>query len=145
MGLKSINYQQNNERYISKISFQELQHLKNKEKYIFINFDYSYSIKIIPFFEKIEMKEKDYLIDSYLHLTNTNIRVDDLLGKLYIIILKILVNGEKNLIINSIGLSESSIEFLIKNLWEILDNFDTMNIIIVESNSQEPLKFNYSN
>lgn len=130
---------------ISKISFQELQYLKNKKEYIFINFDYSYSIKIIPFFEKIEMKERDYLIDSFLHLTNTNIRIDDLLGKLHVIILKILVNGEKNLIINSIGLSENLIEFLTDNLRKILDNFDTINLIIVENSSQEPLKFNYSN
>ncbi|WP_295231454.1 hypothetical protein [uncultured Chryseobacterium sp.] len=130
---------------ISKISFQELQHLKNKEEYIFINFDYFYSIKIMPFFEKIEMKERDSLIDSFLHLTNTNIRIDDLLGNLHVVILKILVNGEKNLVINTIGLSENSIEFLTDNLKKILDNFDNRNLIIVEDYSQEPFKFNYSN
>lgn len=130
---------------LSKIGFQELQDLKNKEEYIFINFDYSYSIKIIPFFEKIEMKERDSLIDSFFHLTNNNIRIDDLLGKLHIILLKILVDGEKNLVINSIGLSDNSIEFLIDNLRKILDNFDNRNLIIIENNSYEPFKFNYSN
>lgn len=130
---------------LSKIVFQELQDLKNKEEYIFINFDYSYSIKIIPFFEKIEMKERDSLIDSFFHLTNNNIRIDDLLGKLHIILLKILVDGEKNLVINSIGLSDNSIEFLIDNLRKILDNFDNRNLIIIENNSYEPFKFNYSN
>lgn len=130
---------------LSKISFQALQDLKNKEEYIFINFDYSYSIKIIPFFEKIEMNERNSLIDSFFHLTNNIIRIDDLLGKLHIILLKILVDGEKNLVINSIGLSENSIEFLIDNLKKILDNFDNKNLIIIEDNSHEPFKFNYSN
>ncbi|MEJ5104368.1 hypothetical protein [Chryseobacterium sp. MYb328] len=130
---------------LSKISFQELQDLKNKEEYIFINFNYSYSIKIISFFEKIDMKERDSLIDSFFHLTNTNIRIDDLLGKLHVVLLKILVDGEKNLIINSIGLSENSIEFLIDNMRKILDNFDNKNLIIIENNSHKPFKFNYSN
>jgi len=130
---------------LSKISFQALQDLKNKEEYIFINFDYSYSIKIIPFFEKIEMKERDFLIDSFFHLTDTNMRIDDLLGKLHIILLKILFDGERNLVINSIGLSENSIEFLIDNLRKILNNFDNRNMIIIENNSHEPFKFNYSN
>ncbi|MFP7655378.1 hypothetical protein [Chryseobacterium proteolyticum] len=130
---------------LSKINFQELQNLKNKEEYIFINFDYLYSIKIIPFFEKIEINERNSLIDYFFHLTNTNIRIDDLLGKLHVILLKILVDGEKNLIINSIGLSENSIEFLIDNMKKILDNFENKNLIVIENNSHEPFKFNYSN
>ncbi|RQO42318.1 hypothetical protein DBR39_00125 [Chryseobacterium sp. KBW03] len=129
---------------LSKINFQELQDLKNKEEYIFINFDYSYSIKIIPFFEKINIKEKDSLVDFFFHLTNTNVRIDDLLGKLHLILLKILVDGERNLVINSIGFSENSIEFLTDNMIKILDYFDNKNLIIIENSSHEPFKFNYS-
>ncbi|HHM0730642.1 TPA: hypothetical protein ACRFJD_003698, partial [Elizabethkingia anophelis] len=101
-------------------------------------------IKIIPFYENLKKEEQINLIQYFFQLTNINIRVNDLLGKLSITILKALIDGEnQDIIINSIGLSENSISFLTEHLKKILNNFKDKNIFIVKNN-QNTIDFDFS-
>ena len=126
---------------------RKLDYLKENNKFIFINFDNKYSIKIIPFYNEIRDKQK--LIELFNQLTNLEIRVEDLLGKLHLVILKILINEDENpspndIIINSIGLSKNSILFLIDNLNKIISRFKNRNIYILDNTSSDEVIFSYS-
>ncbi|MDH6254457.1 hypothetical protein M2347_004184 [Chryseobacterium sp. H1D6B] len=131
---------------LSIINQQELDYLKGTKECIFINFDYEYSTKIIPFYNKI--KEKQKLINFFYQLTSINIRTEDLLGKLHLILLQILIDEQEKqsniIIINSIGFSQDSLQFLINNLNKILNHFENKNIYILENSSNEGMIFNYS-
>lgn len=132
---------------LSIIDQRKLDYLKENKDFIFINFDNEYSIKIIPFYNGPRDKQK--LIELFNQLTNLDIRVEDLLGKLHLVILKILINEDENpssndIIINSNGLSQNSIQFLIDNLNTILARFKNRNIYILENTSNDELTFSYS-
>ncbi|MET3529002.1 hypothetical protein DRF59_20630 [Chryseobacterium flavum] len=132
---------------LSIIDQRKLDYLKENKDFIFINFDNEYSIKIIPFYNGLRDKQK--LIELFNQLTNLDIRVEDLLGKLHLVILKILINEDENpssndIIINSNGLSQNSIQFLIDNLNTILARFKNRNIYILENTSNDELTFSYS-
>jgi len=123
---------------ISIINLKGLQSLVNKDEYIFVNFDYKKALKISYFYDEIRKKERSKLIDLFKQLTGIEIRVDDTLGKLNIILLKLLIDGTKNnIVISNIGFHKVSFEFLIGNLNKILENLNGLmdkNIIIVECN-----------
>ncbi|QBJ88078.1 hypothetical protein DDI74_18315 [Chryseobacterium gleum] len=132
------------ENKISIIGSEELKDLIDTKEYIYINFSDEYSIKINPFFESIDNSEKKTLIQLFFQLTSINIRIDDLLGKLHIIVLKILLDGKKdNIIINSLGFSNDSIIFLKSNFEKILQNFKNKNLIIYKFEVKEPSNFVY--
>lgn len=132
---------------LSIINQRKLDHLKENGEFIFINFENDYSVKIIPFYDKITNKQK--LIEHFNQLTNVNIRVEDLVGKLHLVILKLLIDEDKSqnprdIIINSIGLSLNSIQFLIDNLNIIKGSFKVRNIYILENKSNDEITFSYS-
>ncbi|WP_330744415.1 hypothetical protein [Chryseobacterium sp. CP-77] len=132
------------ENKISIIGSEELKDLIDTKEYIYINFSDEYSIKINPFFESIDNSEKKTLIQLFFQLTSINIRIDDLLGKLHIIVLKILLDGKKDkIIINSLGLSNDSIIFLKSNFEKILQNFKNKNLTIYKFEVKEPSNFVY--
>lgn len=80
-------------------------------------------------------------------LSGIEIRVDDNLGKLHIILLKLLVDGEKNnIVISTIAFSITSFEFLIDNFKKIFKNLDCLenkNMIILECslNNAEDIQY----
>ncbi|WP_426279167.1 hypothetical protein ACN9MN_08070 [Chryseobacterium sp. S-02] len=116
------------------IQLEELQDLADKEKYVFINFPDEYSIKVIPFFEKIGKKERNDLVKLFYQLTNIEIMIDDFVGKIHLVLLKILMDGEKNnIIVSNVGLSNNSYTFWIENLSKLFNNFDNKNLIILEN------------
>jgi len=123
---------------ISIINLKGLEALGNKDEYIFVNFDYKNALRIGYFYDEIRKKERNKLIDLFKQLTGVEIRVDDTLGKLNIILLKLLIDGTKNnIVISNIGFHIVSFEFLIDNLNKILENLNGLkdkNIIIVECN-----------
>lgn len=132
---------------ISIISSKELQTLNSKNDYIFINFDYKYAIKISFFYEKIKKSERNRLIKLFYQLTSIEIRVDDTLGKLHIILLKLLIDGEKNkIIISDIGFIKNSFTFLVDNFRKIFENLNNLkdkSVIIVECNLDIPENIKY--
>lgn len=123
---------------ISIINLKGLEALGNKDEYIFVNFDYKNALRIGYFYDEIRKKERNKLIDLFKQLTDVEIRVNDTLGKLNIILLKLLIDGTKNnIVISNIGFHIVSFEFLIDNLNKILENLNGLkdkNIIIVECN-----------
>lgn len=123
---------------ISIINLKELEALGNKDEYIFVNFDYKNALRIGYFYDEIRKKERNKLLDLFKQLTGVEIRVNDTLGKLNIILLKLLIDGSKNnIVISNIGFHIVSFEFLIDNLNKILENLNGLkdkNIIIVECN-----------
>ncbi|MGG7440434.1 hypothetical protein ACQ7CU_20395 [Chryseobacterium arthrosphaerae] len=132
------------ENKISIIGSNELNKLLDRQEYIYINFSYEYSIKINPFFESIDDTERNTLIQLFFQLTNIDIRVNDLLGQLHIIVLKILLDDEQdNIIINSLGLTDDSIIFFKSNFEKILQNFKNKNLIIYKFEVNESLNFTY--
>lgn len=132
---------------ISKINSKELQNFKNKNEYIFINFDYVHSIKISFFYEKMKRSRVKELIKLFYKLTNIEIRTDDTLGKLHLILLELLINREENTVfISDIGFPKSSYDFLIDNLKKIFDNLDNLKnkkIVIVECHLNDPENLKY--
>lgn len=132
---------------ISIVTLKELLTLENKNEYIFVNFAYKHSLKIGCFYDEIKKSERNKLIKLFNQLTGIEIRVDDTLGKLHIILLKLLINGEQNnIIISTIGFHIISFEFLINNFKKIFNNLNGLankNIIIVECNlnNQEDIKY----
>ncbi|WP_185290882.1 hypothetical protein [Chryseobacterium lactis] len=124
------------ENKIPVIRSNELNKLLDRQEYIYINFSYEYSIKINPFFKSIDDTERNTLIQLFFQLTNIDIRVNDLLGQLHIIVLKILLDDEKdNIIINSLGLTDDSIIFFKSNFEKVLKNFKNKNLIIYKLKS----------
>lgn len=129
------------------ITSKELKSLRNRNEYIFINFYYKYALKITYFYEKIRKNERNELIKLLNQLTNIEIRVDDTLGKLHIILLKLLIDGGKdNIVISNIGFHIKSFDFLIENfkkIFENLNNLENKSIIIVECNLNNPEEAKY--
>ncbi|NIF03887.1 hypothetical protein F3J23_00370 [Chryseobacterium sp. Tr-659] len=132
---------------ISTITLQEIQTLENKNEYIFVNFAYTQSLKINYFYDEIKKSERNKLIKLFNQLTDIEIRVDDTLGKLHIVLLKLLINGKQNnIVISTIGFHMISFEFLINNFKKIFNNLNGLenkNLIIVECNinNQEDIKY----
>jgi hypothetical protein len=88
---------------------------------------------------KVFVKKTESLIKLFYELTNIEIRGDDLVGKIHLILLKILGDEEtNNILINNIGLSKDSYAFLVDNLNKILKNYDNKNVIIVENTFSKP-------
>lgn len=123
---------------ISIISLKELHTLRNKSEYTFINFAYKHALKIVYFYDEIRKDERNKLIKLFNQLTGVDIRVDDTLGKLHIILLKLLIDGKKdNIVVSNIGFHMMSFEFLIDNLKKIFENLNGLvnkKVIIVECN-----------
>ncbi|KYH07061.1 hypothetical protein A1704_21655 [Chryseobacterium cucumeris] len=132
---------------ISLITLKEIQTLENKNDYIFVNFAYPHSLKIGYFYDEIKKSERHKLIKLFNQLTGVEIRVDDTLGKLHIILLQLLLNGKQdNIVISTIGFHIISFEFLINNFTKIFNNLNGLankNIIIVECNinNQEDIEY----
>lgn len=129
------------------INQRELDYLIEKKEAILVNFGCENSVKIIPFYNKIEDKKK--LIEFFFKLTSIDIRIEDLLGKLHLVILQILIDGDKNstqndVIVNNIGLSYNSTQFLIDNLNKIIKHFKNRNIYILENYANETITFSYN-
>jgi len=127
---------------ISIINSKDLQTLKDMNEYIFVNFAYKYSLKIGYYYDEIKKNERVKLIHLFNQLTGIEIRVDDTLGKLHIILLKLLMDGKKdNIVISNVGFHMIAFEFLIDNLKKIFENLKELvnkNIIIVECNLNNP-------
>lgn len=123
---------------ISIINLNVLSSLKYKDEYIFVNFAYDKAIKIGFFYDEIDQNELSKLVLLFFQLTGIEIRLDDVLGKLHIILLKLLIDGEKdNIVISNIGFHMQSFEFLIDNLKKIFESLNGLinkKIIIVECN-----------
>lgn len=123
---------------ISIISLKELHILRNKSEYTFINFAYKHALKIVYFYDEIRKDERNKLIKLFNQLTGVDIRVDDTLGKLHIILLKLLIDGKKdNIVVSNIGFHMMSFEFFIDNLKKIFENLNGLvnkKVIIVECN-----------
>lgn len=107
---------------------------ENDNDVIFINFSSSDSIKIIPFFEKIKKGEVDKIKEIFKSL-EINLRLDDLLGKLHIVLVKILLDDEKRqiLIIDDVGFTSISIKFLQLNFSNLISNFKNKAIIVLDN------------
>ncbi|MBP1221734.1 hypothetical protein [Flavobacterium sp. 1355] len=105
---------------------------ENDNDIIFINFGSQDSIKIIPFFEKIKKGEVEKIIEIFKSL-EINLRLDDLLGKLHIVIVKILLDDEKRqiLIIDDVGFTSTSIKFLQLNFCSLMSRFKNKAIIVL--------------
>lgn len=132
---------------VSIINSRELQTLKDMNDYIFVNFAYKYALKISYFYDEIKKNERVKLINLFNQLTGIEIRVDDTLGKLHIILLKLLIDGKKdNIVISSVGFHMIAFDFLIDNLKKIFKNLNELvdkNVIIVECNlnNSEDIKY----
>ena len=111
---------------------------KNDVDVILINFSSDTSIKIIPFFEKIEKKEVDKLV-SVFRCLNINLRLDDLLGKLHIVLLKILIDEQKKqiLIVDDVGFTPASINFLQINFSHLMHKFENKSIIVLDKGNND--------
>lgn len=107
---------------------------KNDNDVIFINFSSEDSIKIIPFFEKIKKSEVDKIIEIFKSL-EVNLRLDDLLGKLHVVLVKILLDDEKRqiLIIDDVGFTSTSIKFLQLNFCNLMSRFKNKAIIVLDN------------
>ncbi|WP_310379395.1 hypothetical protein [Flavobacterium sp.] len=105
----------------------------NNIEVILINFNLDTSIKIIPFFEKIEKKEVDKLVNIFRSL-DIDLRLDDLLGKLHLVLLKILIDEQKKqiLIIDDVGFTSASINFLQLNFSNLMPKFENKSIIVLD-------------
>lgn len=103
-----------------------------------MNFAYSNALKISYFYDEIKKKERDKLRALFEKITDIKIRVDDTLGKLHIVLLKLIIDGkEDNIVISNIGFHIKSFDFLIDNLKKIFENLEGVinkKIIIVECN-----------
>lgn len=123
---------------ISIINCKELKTLRTKNEYIFVNFAYNNSLKIGYFYDEIKKDERNKLISLFKQLTGIEIRLDDTLGKLHIVLLKLILDGKRdNIVISSIGFHMTSFEFLIDNFKTIFENLDELvnkKIIILECN-----------
>jgi hypothetical protein len=123
---------------ISIINSKELKTLGNKNEYIFVNFADNNALKISYFYDEIKKNERNKLISLFKQLTGIEIRLDDILGKLHIVLLKLILEGKKdNIVISSIGFHMASFEFLIDNFKTIFENLCELvnkKIIIVECN-----------
>lgn len=123
---------------ISIINSSALKTLINKDEYTFVNFNYKYALKISYFYEEIKKDERNKLFKLFNELTGIEIRADDILGKLNIILLKLLIDGEKNnIVVSTIGFHIKSFDFLIDNLKKIFESLNDLvdkHIIIVECN-----------
>lgn len=132
---------------ISIISVKELQFLNNKNEYIFIHFGYPSAAKIGVLYNKIKKKERNYLISIFFELTGIDIRVEDMLGKLHVVLLKILVDGTmNNIVISNIAFLPSSFAFLMDNLKKIFDNLKNLEnkkVIIVDCDLNDPESVKY--
>lgn len=107
-----------------------------------MNFSNAYSIKVIPFYESICENEINKLIKLFYQITDVDIRVEDLTGKIHLVLLKILIDGEKNtIVLNDVGISKDSREFLIDSFNKILNNFANKNIIIENIFSEPNFKY----
>lgn len=108
--------------------------IKNDNDVIFINFSSEDSIKIIPFFEKIKKSEVDKIIEIFKSL-EVNLRLDDLLGKLHVVLVKILLDDEKRqiLIIDDVGFTSTSIKFLQLNFCNLMSRFKNKAIIVLDN------------
>lgn len=113
------------------VSLTGLMHRNSDAISILINFESKSSIKIIPYFNKIKTKERDALINFFAEF-GINLLLDDLLGKLHIIILKILLEEKRKLVlvINDTGLTPASINFLVSNFNVFVGMFKNKSIII---------------
>lgn len=107
---------------------------KNDNDVTFINFSSEDSIKIIPFFEKIKKGEVDKIMEIFKSL-EVNLRLDDLLGKLHIVLVKILLDNEKRqlLIIDDVGFTSTSINFLQLNFSNLMSRFKNKAIILLDN------------
>ncbi len=107
---------------------------ENDNDVTFINFSSEDSIKIIPFFEKIKKGEVDKIMEIFKSL-EVNLRLDDLLGKLHIVLVKILLDNEKRqlLIIDDVGFTSTSINFLQLNFSNLMSRFKNKAIIVLDN------------
>ena len=132
---------------VSIINSKELQTLKDMNDYVFVNFAYDNALKIGYFYDEIRKNERIKLINLFNQLTGIEIRVDDTLGKLHIILLKLLIDGKKdNIVISNVGFHMISFEFLIDNLKKIFQHLNELvnkNVIIVECNLNNPEDIKY--
>lgn len=123
---------------ISIINPKELKKFINKNDYVFVNFAYSNALKISYFYDEIKKKERDKLRALFEKITDIKIRVDDTLGKLHIVLLKLIIDGKKdNIVVSNIGFHIKSFDFLIDNLKKIFENLEGVinkKIIIIECN-----------
>ncbi len=105
----------------------------NNTEVILINFNLDTSIKIIPFFEKIEKNEVDKLVSVFRSL-DIDLWLNDLLGKLHIVLLKILSDEQKKqiLIIDDVGFTSTSINFLQLNFDNLMSKFENKSIVVFE-------------
>lgn len=96
-----------------------------------INFDSATSIKIITYYNNLDKKEKDRIVKIFNEL-NIFIRTDDSLGKLHFVILHMLIKtGDPEiLIINDVGLSNNSLNFLKANFDHIMSYYKNKALII---------------
>ena len=110
----------------------------NNTEVILINFNLDTSIKIIPFFEKIEKNEVDKLVSVFRSL-DIDLWLNDLLGKLHIVLLKILSDEQKKqiLIIDDVGFTSTSINFLQLNFDNLMSKFENKSIVVFERRDNE--------
>ena len=149
-GVKIYNYpsQNNNNnmdnirlgtfQIIDKDLFNKDLFFRNNIEVILINFSSDTSIKIIPFFEKIEKKEVDKLVSIFRSL-NIDLRLDDLLGKLHLVLLKILIDEQKRqmLIVDDVGFTKASINFLQINFSHLMPKFENKSIIVLDTGDND--------
>jgi hypothetical protein len=107
----------------------------NDADIVFINFNIDNSIKIIPYFEKIKKKELKALTNVFSNF-NISLRTDDFLGKLHFVMLKFLNEEQKKqvLIVNHVGLTNESIDFLQLNFNRLINQYKNKLIIVYSGN-----------
>ncbi|PWB26431.1 hypothetical protein [Flavobacterium sp. HTF] len=84
----------------------------------------------------------DELINVFKSL-ELDLRLDDLLGKLHIVLLKLLLDSEANkvLIIDDVGFTSTSINFLESNFNNIMPRFKNKSIIILDRGKSDSQGF----
>ena len=112
------------------ISLNELKLKDVAIEFILVNFETKSAIKIIPFFNTIKSVELVSLVNFFVEL-GVNIRLDDLLGKLHIVILKLLLqdNKEQIIMVNDVGLTTSSVDFLLSNFNLMKDKIKNKSVL----------------
>ncbi|WP_395062154.1 hypothetical protein [Flavobacterium sp.] len=124
---------------INKNSIDEYFPIK-ETSHVLINFNSDKSVHIIPFFEEIKRRQLDNYLNIFLNL-GIHLRLDDLLGKLHIVILKFLIDNKNDeiLIVNDVGFTSKSIVFLSDNVNLLLKNFNNKSVIIINSGNVSKL------
>ena len=98
----------------------------------YLNFPFDEAKKIIPFFENLGIDEQKQIVTSIQELYGLKIRLDDLFGKL-IVVLFFCLESYDLLIVGLAGLGDNSIDTLIEIARKMIANKKDKTIIFTKT------------